>query len=253
MSLWVDNSEIFELRPNATEDDLQTVIRAVYRQVLGNQHVMNSQSLTSAESFLRDGTITVKGFVRMVAKSDLYQSLFFETSSPYRFVELNCKHLLGRAPISQAELSEHVQTYNNEGYGAEIDSYLDSDEYNTNFGENVVPYARGASTQTGFTNATFNRTFALNRGYAASDAGKGAKLISDVAANTATKITSPATGTGASDNTGKRFRVTITKASFGPRVTRSTNTFEVGYSQLSRKIQNIQKTGGKIVSITEVA
>ncbi|NET50406.1 MAG: photosystem I reaction center subunit XII [Merismopedia sp. SIO2A8] len=252
MSLWVDNTEIFELRPNASEEDLQTVIRAVYRQVLGNQHVMDSQTLTSAESFLRDGMITVKGFVRMVAKSDLYQSLFFETSSPYRFVELNCKHLLGRAPIDQAEISAHVQTYNNEGYGADIDSYLDSEEYNANFGENVVPYARGASTQAGFTNATFNRTFALMRGYAAND-GAGAKLISAVAANIATKISTPATGTGATDNTGKRFRVTITKANFGPRVTRSAQTFEVGYAQLSRKIQNIQKTGGKVVSITEVA
>lgn len=189
----------------------------------------------------------------MVAKSDFYQAAFFQTSSPYRFVELNCKHLLGRAPMSQAEVSEHVQTYNNAGYGADIDSYLDSDEYNTSFGENVVPYARGASTQTGFTNATFNRTFALNRGFAANNTGSSAKLISAVAANTATKITAPATGSGATDNTGKRFRVTITNANFGPRVTRSANTFEVGFAQLSRKIQNIQKTGGKIVSITEVA
>ena len=253
MSLWVDTSEVFELRPNATEEDLQAVIRAVYRQVLGNHHVMDSQALTSAESLLRDGTITVRGFVRMVAQSDLYRSLFFETSSPYRFVELNCKHLLGRAPVNQAEISEHVQTYNNEGYTADIDSYIDSDEYSTNFGENVVPYARGSSTQTGLTNATFNRTFALMRGFATSDASKSAKLISDVAGNAATKIVVPATGTGATDNTGKRFRVTITKASFGSRVTRSTNTFEVGYAQLSRKIQNVQKTGGKIVSVTEVA
>ena len=253
MSLWVDNSEIVELRPNATEEDLQTVVRAVYRQVLGNKHILDSQALASAESLLRDGSITVKGFVRMVAKSDLYRASFFETSSPYRSVELNCKHLLGRAPISQAEVSEHVQTYHKAGYDADIDSYVDSDEYNTNFGEHVVPYARGASTQTGFTNATFNRTFALNRGYAANDTGTGAKLISDVAGNSATKIVTPATGTGATDSTGKRFRVTITNASFGPRVTRSTNTFEVGYAQLSRKIQNIQKTGGKIVSITEVA
>lgn len=253
MSLWVDNAEVVELRPNASEDDFQTVIRAVYRQVLGNQHIMDSQALSSAESMLRDGAITVKGFVRLVAKSDLYQSLFFETSSPYRFVELNCKHLLGRAPISQAEISEHVQIYNNDGYGADIDSYLDSDEYNASFGENVVPYARGASTQTGLTNATFNRTFALNRGFAANDTGKNAKLIGAVAGNASTKIVAPAAGSGATDSTGKRFRVTITKANFGPRVTRSTNTFEVGYAQLSRKIQNIQKTGGKIVSINEVS
>ncbi len=47
-------SDPVELRSNATEDDLQVVIRAVYRQVLGNTHLMESQRLTSAESLLRN-------------------------------------------------------------------------------------------------------------------------------------------------------------------------------------------------------
>ncbi|RCJ24721.1 photosystem I reaction center subunit XII [Nostoc minutum NIES-26] len=251
MALWIE-AESFELRPNATEDDLQSVIRAAYRQVLGNAHVMDSQRLTSAESQLRNSDITVRGFVRAIAQSDLYRSLFFDNSSPYRFIELNFKHLLGRAPQDQAEISEHVQIYNTQGYEADINSYIDSDEYVASFGENIVPSARGNRTQTGFKNIDFNRTFALIRGYATSDAGKSAKLISDVASNLPTKIAAPAGGSGAYNNTGKRFRITITKAS-GPRVTQSTTTFEVGYAQLSQKIQNIHKTGGKILSIAEVA
>jgi hypothetical protein len=94
MALWITDADPVELRPAASEDDLQTVIRAVYRQVLGNTHVMDSQRLSSAESLLRNGDITVRGFVRLVAQSDLYQSLFFDTASPYRFIELNFKHLL---------------------------------------------------------------------------------------------------------------------------------------------------------------
>jgi hypothetical protein len=101
-------SEPVELRANATEDDLQVVIRAAYRQVLGNAHLMESQRLTSAESLLRNGDITVRDFVRQVAKLDLYQSLFFNTNSAYQFIELNCKHLLGRPPLEQTEISEHV-------------------------------------------------------------------------------------------------------------------------------------------------
>lgn len=31
MALWITEASPIELRPNATEDDLQTVIRAVYR------------------------------------------------------------------------------------------------------------------------------------------------------------------------------------------------------------------------------
>jgi phycoerythrin-associated linker protein len=252
MSLWIE-SEAIELRPNASEDNLQSVIRAAYRQVLGNAHVMESQSLTSAESQLRNGDITVAGFVRAIAQSELYQSLFFENSSPYRFVELNFKHLLGRAPQDQAEIAAHVLTYNTQGYEAEINSYIDSDEYVSSFGENVVPSARGNSTQVGSKNVNFNRTFALMRGFAANDTGKSAKLISDLAGNLSTKIVTPASGSGAVSSRGKRFRISITKANFGSRVTQSASTFEVDYSQLSKKIQNIQKTGGKILSVTEVA
>lgn len=252
MALWVE-TESFTLGSNATEEDLQSVIRAAYRQILGNAHVMDSQRLTSAESQLRNGDITVRGFIRAIAQSDLYRSLFFETASPYRFVELNCKHLLGRAPQDQSEISTHVQIYNTQGYTAEINAYIDSDEYTANFGEKTVPFARGNQTQTGIKNVGFNRTFALMRGFAANDIGKSAKLIADIGGNLPTRIVSPSNLSGTYSNTGKRFRVVVTKASHGPRVTQSKATFEVGYSQLSQKIQNIHKTGGKILSITEVA
>ena len=251
MSLWAVESTPLELRPNATEDDLQTVIRAVYKQVLGNAHLMECDRLTSGESLLRNGDISVKGFVNIVAKSDLYRSLFFESSSAYRFIELNSKHLLGRAPADQPEISEHVITYNEQGYDAEIDSYLDSNEYHTNFGENTVPYSRTTRSQLGTKNVGFNRMFALYRGDATSDASNQAKLITDVAANMGTKIKAPVSGSGAYSNTGKRFRISAVKGS-GARMKVSNVTYEVGYSQLSQNIQCITKNGGRILSISEV-
>lgn len=142
-------SNPMELWANKTEDDLQLIIRAVYKQVLGNVHVMESQRLENAESMLRNGDISVRNFVRMVAQSELYQSLFFHSSSPYRFIELNCKHLLGRAPLDQSEISDHVQIYNRQGYEAEINSYIDSEEYNRIFGENIVPFPRNITSQKG--------------------------------------------------------------------------------------------------------
>ncbi len=56
-----------------------------------------------------------------------------------------------------------------QGYDAEIDSYIDSQEYQSNFGDNVVPYYRGFETQPGQKIAGFNRIFRLYRGYANSD------------------------------------------------------------------------------------
>ncbi len=252
MTLWIESDRI-ELYNNPTEEDLQIVIRAVYRQVLSNAHVLESERLTEAESMLRNGDITVRGFVRAVGLSDLYRRLFFETSSPYRFIELNFKHFLGRAPQDQGEVSEHVLRYNQLGYDAEINSYLDSAEYKANFGEDTVPYVVGNQSQVGAKNVTFNRTFALVRGFAADTVGSDAKLISDLGSNLPTKIVAPLQGSGAYNNTGKRFRITAAKSGANPRITRGITTTEVGYSQLSKTLQNIQRSGGKIISIKEAA
>ena len=138
----------------------------------------------------------------MLAQSDLYRAIFFESSSPYRFVELNFKHLLGRAPVDQTEIAEHVITCNTQGYAADIDSYIDSDEYLASFGEWVVPYYQGSQTQTGVKNVGFNRIFSLARGYASNDSGRASALTSDVAGNLPTKIVAPAStiGSGAYSN-----------------------------------------------------
>ncbi len=58
----------YELWPTSSPDELQAIIRAVYKQVLGNPHVMESERLVTAESQLCDGSISVREFVRAVAK-----------------------------------------------------------------------------------------------------------------------------------------------------------------------------------------
>ena len=78
-----------ELRPNYTEADVQTVIVAAYRQVMGNEHLMSRERLTSAESLLRQGQITVRDFVRAIALSEVYRTKFFYSNSQTRFIELN--------------------------------------------------------------------------------------------------------------------------------------------------------------------
>jgi phycoerythrin-associated linker protein len=250
MALWVDQEQV-RLASHPTEENLQVVIRAVYRQVLGNYHVMEYQRVTAAESQLRNGDITVREFVRQVALSNIYQTLFFEDVSAYRFVELNCKHLLGRAPQDQGEISQHVQRYNDQGYAAEINSYIDSDEYWSSFGENVVPYAQGTQTRPGQKNVSFNRSFSLMRGNA-SNSGKDAQLITDLGTNRATSINRPSRSGGAASRSAKRFQITATKAKFGVNTRQSNLKVEVGYDQLSARIQSIQKSGGKILSVTEL-
>ena len=246
--------EPLELRPFSTEEELQITINAVYKQVLGNEYIMESDRLASGEALLRNGDLTVRGFVRLVAQSSLYQSLFFHSSPQYRFIELNFKHLLGRAPQEQAEISEHVHIYHEQGYETEINSYIDSEEYINNFGEDIVPYQRTIRSQVGIKNEVFNRTFSLLRGPATSDRGKNAKLIGSVAGNLATKIVPPAIGNGANyGNTGKRFRIMFSTTNCSAQLEKSSKQESVvNYSQLSSRVQSIQKTGGKILAVNEV-
>lgn len=240
----------------SANSDVNEVIRAVYKQVLGNPHVMESERLVSAESQLANGELTVREFVRAVAKSSFYQSRYFESCAPYRFVELNFKHLLGRSPEDQAELSEHIQTTVNGGYDAEIDSYIDSEEYIRNFGENVVPYYRGAKSQVGQKNVTYNRTLSVYQGYAGVDSAfTGARLVEDIASNLPTAAETPTTGgrvAGYADATAKTFKIVATSFKFDSPRRVSTSEYIVSGDRMSPQIQRIHRAGGRIVSITEM-
>lgn len=273
-----DASSRIELRPDWTEADLQGVIRAVYRQVLGNDYVMKSERLTSAESLLRQGSITVRDFVRSVAKSELYKNKFFYPNSNQRFVELNFKHLLGRAPYDEAEWAAHTGQVEEQGYDVEIDSYLDSVEYENKFGNSVVPYFTGFIVEPGVRTTGFTRMFRLYRGYASSDRGQvggiSPRLTRELGQNYASRIDRPSAGDGGasgwkhaaipndaapkkalggtSEESGRVYRLEVTgilQPGY-PKVRRSSNAILVPYEQLSQKLQEITKKGGKVVSVT---
>jgi phycocyanin-associated rod linker protein len=263
-----------ELRPDWSEDDLQAVIRAAYRQVLGNDYIMKSERLVNAESQLRQGNITVREFVRAIAKSDLYKNKFLFPNSNTRVIELNYKHLLGRAPYSEDEINYHLNLYNERGYDAEIDSYIDSTEYEDSFGNNVVPYYRGFSVEPGVRTTGFTRMFRLYRGYANSDRaqveGKAPHLFRELAQNRASTIVKP-TGDGSrgfysnvGDDTpnkalggswgegGRIYRLEVTgiRNPGYPKVRRSSVAYLIPYEQMLPKMQQIHRMGGTIVSVT---
>ncbi len=254
--------------------DTPKVISAVYRQLLGNDYLMAAERLKSIESLLSNGKITVQEFVRQVAKSELYKKKFFYNSFQTRTIELNYKHLLGRAPYDEAEFTYHLDLYQNKGYDADIDSYIDSPEYQENFGENIVPYYRGFETQTGQKTVGFSRMFQLYRGYANSDraqfGGNAPHLATELGRNSATAVVAPgspgfgyrASAKGDTPNTAfggsaiygdrRLYRVEATAllAPQYPRVRRSNKAVIIPYDQLSDYMQRVQREGGKISSIT---
>ena len=265
-----------ELRTNWTADDAKGVINAVYRQVLGNDYILQSDRLTALESLLCNGQLTVREFVRAVAKSELYKTKFLYPHFHTRVIELNIKHLLGRAPYDESEVVEHLDRYQTKGFEADVDSHIDSAEYETNFGDSIVPYYRGFSNQPGQKTVGFTRMFQLYRGYANSDraqlAGATSRLAGDLGRNSASAVVAPSGGNGgfvyqasergvtpnrvfgrsAVGSTDRLYRIEVSNLNLPryPRARRINKEYVVSYEQLSNTLQQINKLGGKVASVT---
>lgn len=276
-----EDTEPLEMWPGRSEEEADSIINAIYRQVLGNAYVMESERLYPPESQLKSGDISVREFVRQIAKSDLYISRFFDKSPRYRFIELNFKHLLGRAPGSFEEMKYHSGILDAGGFEAEIDSYLDSDEYQDAFGEDTVPFYRGYKTESGQNMVEFTHMFALLRGASSSDfkgslSGKKPVLNKSVIQATPISIVPPSGGSagwsfqepalsarsrhgaGASAD-GKVYRIEVTAYRSPGAVNRvskfrrSNKVYLVPFEQLSQEYKRIHKQGGVIASITPVS
>jgi phycocyanin-associated rod linker protein len=109
---------------------------------------------------------------------------------------------------------------NAEGCEAEINSYLDSVEYQENFGQSVVPYYRGFAAQRNQKTVGFNRMFQLYRGFASSDRSQNqtqARLTWEVARNMASPIYTASTvqvlGGTSGGSSDQLYRVTAMQGS----------------------------------------
>lgn len=281
VSLFEETPNI-ELISGRSEEEAESIIAAVYRQILGNAYVMESERATVPESQFKRGEFSVREFIRALAKSDVYRSRFFETCPRYRFIELNFKHFLGRTPDGLEEMRAHSTILDTEGFEAEIDSYLDSDEYQNAYGENIVPYYRGYKTQPGQTMVGFTHMFAMLRGASSSDfkgslSGKSPVLNKFVIQETPLAVIPPSGGavgdgwafqeppTGARSRLGlgataegKVYRIEVTgyrSAGGVSRVSkfrRSNQVYIVPFDRLSQEYQRIHKEGGVIASITAI-
>ncbi|MEH2296895.1 phycobilisome rod-core linker polypeptide [Nostoc sp.] len=64
IGLFEDTDPIY-LWPSRSNEEVETVIRTVYKQVLGNAYVMESERLSVPESQLKRGKIRVREFVHL--------------------------------------------------------------------------------------------------------------------------------------------------------------------------------------------
>ena len=271
-----------ELLPGDEDANKEQIIRTVYKQVLGNAYVMESERQVVAESQFKLGEISVRELVRRIAKSDLYRSRFFETCARYRYIELTFRHLMGRAPVDFQEMRDHSERLDAKGYDADIDSFLDCDDYQNAFGEWIVPYQRGWKTESCTTLQEFTWSFQLLRGNSSSSlkgdlAGIKSKLGGAAYQNRPLAVIPPSSsetsgwsfrpstnlqdaptrlGVGAGEE-GMTYRVEVTGYSANnvrriSRYVRSNRVYYVPFNKLSEQFIRIHREGGKIASITPV-
>ncbi len=134
----------FVMKPGLSATEKNEVIKAAYRQIFERDITRAySLSISDLESKAKNGDISMKEFVRRLAKSPLYQKQFYQPFINSRVIELAFRHILGRGPSSREEVQKYFAIISNGGLPALVDALVDSQEYGDYFGEETVPYLRG--------------------------------------------------------------------------------------------------------------
>jgi phycobilisome core-membrane linker protein len=142
-------SVIFRMSDNnlSVSSDLvlssRSVINAAYLRVFGRQ-VYEEELLTfkPIETKVKDGVVSIREFIKYLAKSSVFRSLYWEPLYVCKAIEYIHNRLLGRPTYGRQEINKYFDIAYKQNYYHMIDAIIDSFEYLETFGENTVPYER---------------------------------------------------------------------------------------------------------------
>lgn len=134
-------------RIHTTEDllsasEMDDLILVAYRQIFHEQQMLASNRQVYLESQLKSGQITVKDFIRGLVTSDSFRRLNYDANNNYRFVELCVQRILGRNVYGDREKIAWSIVLATKGLQEFVNELLNSEEYDSNFGDDTVPYQR---------------------------------------------------------------------------------------------------------------
>ena len=135
------NSEHRQRNVNLANHSIAAIIKGSYRQVLGCEPY-SGQHLTVAETKLRNGDLSVREFVRQLAKSKWFRNLYWDNLYITKAIESIHRRLLGRPTYGRLEMNQYYDLCSKKGFYVLVDAIVDSDEYLEAFGETTVPYER---------------------------------------------------------------------------------------------------------------
>jgi len=133
---------IYRIEDVSSYTDIQNIIWAAYRQVFSEHEILKFNRHGTLESQLKTGAISVRDFIRGLAKSEAFYRLVVSVNNNYRLVDITLKRLLGRSSYNKQEEIAWSIVIATKGFGGFVDAIVDSEEYSQSFGENTVPYQR---------------------------------------------------------------------------------------------------------------
>ncbi|MGB4533091.1 MAG: phycobilisome rod-core linker polypeptide [Synechococcus sp.] len=119
---------------------LTNQIESAYRQVFF--HAMKADRDPFLESQLRNGSITMRDFIRGLLLSRRFTEGYVSCNSNYRLVDQVVGRILGRPVHGDGERLSWSIVIGNLGFAGFVDAVLDSSEYMDSFGYDQVPNQR---------------------------------------------------------------------------------------------------------------
>jgi len=136
--------KIFNVIENNLEgNSISVIINAIYIRIIGR--LLYKEELSNflkIENQLKNKVISVRDFVRVVLKSSVFRSLYWEPLYICKSIEYIHNKVIGRPTYGRQEINQYFDITYKQSYYSMIDSMLDSSEYVECFGDNTVPYER---------------------------------------------------------------------------------------------------------------
>jgi phycobilisome rod-core linker protein len=137
-----DTPYIYRLEDVGSNQEMEALIWACYRQVFSEHETLKFNRQITLETRFRNGSITVRGFIAELAKSERFYRTVVEVNNNYRLVQICLKRLLGRDSYNKDEEIAWSIKIATKGFYGFIDALVNSEEYTDAFGDYTVPYQR---------------------------------------------------------------------------------------------------------------
>jgi phycobilisome rod-core linker protein len=137
-----EQPRIFTTETASSNSEIDSLIRAAYRQIFNEQQMLKANQQRELESQLRNGQINVKDFIRGLLLSDSFRRRNYDVSNNYRFAQMCVQRVLGRDVYSDREKISWSIVIATKGIAGFVDELLNSEEYLANFGLDTVPFQR---------------------------------------------------------------------------------------------------------------